>query len=252
MKKILITGSSGSIASLARLAFSDHHLTLWSRQSFPLKENEVWLKSESLENSDWWMNVVLADKYDAILHLAEPLKKLLPEEDFFQIIKSHVNFLKRASTSASRVLYPSTAYKYDSYVSNKNIQYELIKKSTCQQVNFISNVYCPVIHPIIDHGHGLNLIKKKVDLIPIFNIFYGLDSTLPILDRKALLDHLRSFIDLGPVEIDWYSMQISISDLFSNPNKTNSLFISKIFQHFLTYFSSHPEINLIKHGRRLK
>lgn len=252
MKKILITGSSGSIASLARLAFSDHHLTLWSRESFQLKENEVWLKSESLQDPDWWINVELADKYDAILHLAEPLKKILPEEDFLKIIKSHVNFLMRASTSATRVLYPCTAYKYDSYISNKNIQYNSIKTATCEQVNFIKNLYCPIIHPIIDYGYGLNSIKKKVDLVPIFNVFYGLDNTLPILDRKSLLEHLRSFVDLGPVEDDWYSMQISISELLSNPNKINSLFISKIFQRFLNCLGSHAELNLIQYGRYLK
>lgn len=252
MKKILITGASGGIAKIVRENFKADQLTLWSRNFLELDSNETWMKSEPLQNTEWWATAPITGHYDSILHLAEPVKKNLSKSEITNIIKSHVEFLSNSSSSSKKILYPISAYKYDQLISKDHLHYITIKNSVSHQLSSNSNVFFPVIHPLIDFGPGINETRKKISRLPLFNLFCSLESRIPILEYQDLVKCFDCFINDGQVRKDWFTDTLSISQIFNNPKNTDNRFLSSVLKQFLFFLRSNASAYLLLNGRQIK
>lgn len=251
MKKYLITGASGAISQIIRGKLKNDQVILWSRNKCDVGPNETWIKSESLENFEWWNAAPIEGNFDAIFHLAEPIKQSIKLNDLNKIIDSHTSFLEKASPFSKTILYPQTAYKYDRILSKNNFHYLKIKEITVSRIAAIKNLQTPIIHPLIDCGNGLSKIKYFVDLIPFFNIFCAFNSSIAVLNQDSFNQYIEQLTQGLATNEDWFSQKVTINELFFNENKMNSKLISRFLMIILRPFVGFQNINLLINGRNL-
>jgi hypothetical protein len=248
--KILITGASGKIGKIVRNLFSEHILHLYTRKYIELNPNEFWYASEDLINIDWWSNFYFIEYYDIIFHLAEPVKAIYSKSSFLKIVDSHSNFLILASNNSKKVVYPTTAYKYDKINLHHIQSYLEIKNSVIRKIVLVDNVVTPVIHPIIDLDSSLSksiLFSRK---LPLFNYFSEFDSCLPILYSEDLNKYLLRIIDNDIKNEDVFSVIMKISLIYHDSDKINSKIISKATK-FIIYILNIPRLKILIVGRNI-
>ena len=251
IEKVLITGASGFLGTLAREIFKDKQLTLISRSSIGIKKNEVWIKAEDLTDHEWWGMFNFDHKYDLILHFAEPVKNLLNKRSIDSVVQSHINFLSNASNLAAYAIYPLTAYCYDKTLSKRQFIYLQIKNRVSLSLRDDKNILLPIFHPLVDFGGGLSKLIALEKKIPFLNLFCSFNAQIPILKRKDLelffvnLDHSNSNL------LDIYSNTSHVSQLFYRKERFDLKFISVAFKFLCFLFFFLPQISLLVIGRKI-
>ena len=250
--KVLITGASGKIGTLARLAFSSENVTLMSRTHCECGANENWIECPSLDDVEWWANKGIGCEYDLVLHLAEPVKKMMQRHEFLNVVDSHVAFIKNASVKSCLVFYPQTALVYDRVLGKSEQLYLSIKKNVVAKTKGINNILIPVVHPMINYGDGLSNMRDFIQKIPFLNPLCDFKSTVPILYKNDLEKYLRSICDQADDRpTDYYSCELSVSDVFREKNKIDIVFFSFVLRKVLSFFVCVPKVYLLLNGRRL-
>ncbi|MDC1318297.1 hypothetical protein N8Z61_02815 [Candidatus Thioglobus sp.] len=251
IKNVLITGASGSLGRLIREIYWDKNLTLISRSKLVLKKNEVWLEAQDLVNSQWWSEFRFDGEYDLIIHFAEPVKKSLSIDYVNKIVESHTEFITNASKSGALIIYPLSAYSYDSKISKSQLGYFQIKTKVSEKNKSNKNVIFPIIHPLVDYGSGLNKLISIEKKIPLVNIFCSFNAQLPILKKEDLE---LFFININQVDLnqkDVYSDIRSISKIFYSKERFNFKFLSIIFKIICLTFSYSSQIKMLVKGRKI-
>lgn len=249
MRNILITGASGSLGSLARMIFSNDSVTLISRRQILVGDNEVWHKSEDLNNFQWWESFVFKKQYDLVLHFAEPVKSVMSDSDISNIVRSHVGFIASARKHCERVIYPLTAYCYDARVKKSAQAYVQIKKKVHAALQNEEVALFPIFHPLIDYGDGLAKLITMEKMFPIVNLFYCFDARLPVLTRRGIEKFLIEDHRTLNKKCDVYSNVASVSELFASAQRGNSQFISGCFKVLCRCLTFLPEVQLLISGR---
>jgi hypothetical protein len=241
--KILITGASGSIATLIRPLYQDYDVVLISRRLVKnLSKNEINIICPSLEEKKWWKSVDKYKPFDQVLHFAEPVKKNV---DIDLISKSHIEFLRWACINSKHVTYPLTAYLYD---DGRGVDsYVEIKKNVARDVMQYDNIYLPIVHPVIDFGSGLNRLKSLESKIPFINIFCSFDSNIKVVESKFLGKNITLTDKFGFFDI--YSHSIQVSELFRSMRRKDFYPLSLLLKTFLHLFSFIPSIATLLNGR---
>lgn len=251
--KILITGASGKIGSLARDLFKAEQVTIVSRKHCECKYNEVWISSSSLNDVKWWSDLGLVCEYDLVLHFAEPVKKKSKTSDVLKIIESHTAFIKNASQKSHLVIYPQTALVYDCVLSEAEKSYVEIKRNVIKKLAHINNLYYPIIHPVVDYGDGLSRMRNIFQKLPFINMFCEFKSTIPVLYKKDLEFLLLSIRERpNDTKRDFYSCELSVSDIFHSEHKKNVVWFSCAMRKCLVLFEKNPRVLLLLNGRSLK
>lgn len=250
--KILITGASGKIGSIARSAFAGEQVILMSRKFCECRPNEKWIACASLDDVEWWSNQELTSDYDLVLHFAEPVKMCLKPSELVRVVDSHVTFIRNALYKSRFVLYPQTALVYDRVLSKSEQAYLAIKRDVIERTVGPNNLLVPVIHPIIDYGDGLAKMRGFIQRIPILNPLCDFKSTVPILYKNDLEKLLHSLRDKKiSARRDYYSSELSVSDIFSSDCKINIYSLSLVLRKILYLFPSAPKVSLLLNGRRI-
>ncbi len=250
-KRILITGASGSVAKIAREVYSEHEIELWSTRRFNHSSNEEIKQSADLVDFSWWENPPLTKSYDIIFHFAEPVKRKVGNNMVSDIVKSHVGFLAEAIKCCPIVVYPLTAYMLDNKLSGKTLQYRSIKQGVARCFGDGENVMLPIIHPIIDSGKGLNVIRKMVNKLPLINLFSEFKAELPVLYLDDLKKYLLNVESQKHGVINVYSCKKRVCDLFRNRDRRDSVIVSLAVLRILEVFGSGNSVNLLLRGRSL-
>lgn len=248
---ILITGASGSLATLARNIFSRHNVTLLSSLPCECGPNETWIRSRKLQDLNWWTECKFDVFFDLVLHFAEPVRAKLSQNDVEKVILSHIEFIKNISLSAKFVIYPQTALVYDKYLSSCDNNYVKIKRGVILSIGKISNLSSPIIHPIVDYGVGLSRFIYVVKKIPFLNLLCSFKSTLPILYKSDLEIYLKSNDESIFKAQDWYSCITPISEIFHNKNKFDVMLLSKLLFFVAIFFLRINKICLLINGRKI-
>lgn len=250
--RVLITGASGFVASIIRPFLQAQPVTLLSRRKPQMLPNEQWLRAPELVDTVGWETVELEQDYCLVLHFAEVVKGLVPQEDLVRIVESHLRFLKRMAHLAGKVYYPLTAYAYDDVVSRDNEIYRDIKAAVFKNLRAEGgNIFFPVIHPIYNAGSGLSAIIDVVAKLPLLNIFCAFKETMPILDVNDLASHLFDTSD--PAQLfDVYSAETTVATIFQNPNRKDLMSVSLILKRLLSLARQYPQIALLIGGRSIQ
>ncbi|MDA9648904.1 hypothetical protein N9T54_00655 [Alphaproteobacteria bacterium] len=240
---ILITGASGTIATLIRPLYQDFDVVLISRRLLKnLSKNEINIICPSLEEKRWWKSLDKYKPFDQVLHFSEPVKKNVNIE---LISKSHIEFLKWACINSKHVTYPLTAYLYD---DGRGVDsYVEIKKKVARCTMQYDNIYLPIVHPVIDFGNGLNRLKCLESKIPFINIFCSFYSNIKVVESSFLGRSITLNDKFGLFDI--YSYSIEISELFKSGKRKDYYLISFFLRKFLILFSFIPSIAILLHGR---
>ena len=248
-KKILITGASGSVAKIAREVYAEHEIELWSTKWLDHSSNEEIKQSANLVDSSWWENSPLTNSYDIIFHFAEPVKQKIGNNVVSKIEKSHVGFLAEAVKRCPVVVYPLTAYMLDNKLSGKTLQYRSIKQGVASCCGDGENVMLPIIHPIIDSGKGLNVIRKMVNRFPLINVFSEFKAELPVLYLDDLKKYLLTVESQKRGVINVYSCKKKICDLFKSRDRRDSVIVSLAVLRILEVLGSCNSVNILLKGR---
>ena len=246
---VMITGASGSLGSLFREFFSEHDLTLVSRSPLMTDQNENWIQAGDLLDANWWSNFAFSKKYDLVLHLAEPVKREIANDEIERVVNSHKHFIAKALEYSTRVLYPLTAYRYDSKLGNQSATYATIKERVFAENRHLKRISFPVFHPLIDYGKGIHSIIQLERKIPIVNIFCDFSAEMPVLCKNDLKNFLFSTLNDGVTDV--FSRIAPIATVFANQNRVNLHILSSLLKMFIGVFSFVPTINLLIRGRRI-
>lgn len=250
--KILITGASGLIGTVIRDVYKDCDVTLLSRSHMPTRHNEQWYQARNIGDGLWWSELPTHMVYDVVFHLAEPIKQTLDNSLLETVVEGHINFITRILENTSRLIYPLTAYLYDDNLSNRNRSYSEIKRRVFLSLSQNTKISFPVIHPLCDHGNGLNTLINIHRKIPYANIFCRFNAHLPVLRIEALKNYLSAPDSYPTGKSDLYTEQIPISDIFFCPDKTDIQSISSLLLYLMKIFDAIPTIRLLTCGRTIR
>lgn len=249
-KKILITGGSGYIAQLIRNIYRDDFVTIWSRRSVEINQNEIFHHSQDLKNVKWWQNPPIEDYFDVVFHLAEPVKTIISPSELASIIKSHCQFLISAKKNSKICVYPLSAYMYDDSFSESMQTYKSIKSGVYNELQGQNHIKFPVIHPLIDGDRGISMLRKLEGHIPMVNIFAAFNAKIPILRVEDLKREISQMSDISPKRYDVYSENMYIKDIFHSSNRFNNIFLSKIMYWLMSIVASVYPFGLLVNGRK--
>ncbi|WP_114661844.1 hypothetical protein [Polynucleobacter necessarius] len=250
-KKILITGASGQMASIARDLYCSHSVELWSTKDLVLRKNESLRKSADLADSTWWKTSQFKVNYDIIFHFAEPVKKKLTPDIVEKIIESHTAFLINATKYGAKVVYPLTAYRYDQSLSFKNRQYRNIKERVAMTLLKNEKILLPILHPVVDFGNGLNSIRNLVNKVPIINPFSEFNAELPVLCEHDLKSYMLNIEQQKSGATNVYTEILKIKKIFNNPNKKDISFISALLKTLINTLPDSGIKNILINGRKI-
>ena len=244
-RNILITGATGSIATLIRPIFQDCNVFLISRRSIKyLSKNETNIICPSIEERNWWLGADNYKPFDQIFHLAELVKKNV-SVNIDLISRSHIEFLNWACINSRQVTYPLTAYLYD--IGRSAEPYVKIKRNVLRSTMQYSNIFLPIVHPVVDFGVGLNRLRRLENKIPFVNMFCAFSSTINIVESKYLGKTITLTNRFGLSDI--YSDTIKISKLFGNLDRKDFFLTSLLFKNLLLFLSFLPPIYTLLKGR---
>lgn len=249
--KILITGANGYLGKLLSAEFVDHDLILWSRSGNSAygKINRI---CKDLDDSTWWSAIQLPDNLDVVIHLAEVVKINKSKDNINNIIFSHNHFLTQCCKNVPIVIYPDTAYKYDTQITTDASAYLGVKISVIEQLRVNKNFYHPVIHPILNGAGALAALCMMQKKIPYVNIFCDFDAEIPYSTESSLLN---SFNDLlsgdSSLSNDWYCGIAKISNLMLVKSRMDIFWMSSLLKIFISFFKFHPSVNILIRGRRI-
>lgn len=246
---IMITGASGSLGTLFREFFSGHDLTLLARSPLKTGQNENWIQSGDLLDANWWAQFPFNQKYDLVLHLAEPVKREMTSDEIDRLVSSHSHFIAKALEHSARVLYPLTAYRYDSNLGKKSASYTTTKERVFAENRHLKGISFPVFHPLIDYGKGIHSIVQLEKKIPLINIFCDFTAEMPVLCKNDLKNFLFSTSSDGLINV--YSKITPISEVFANQNRSNLPILSRLLKMTVGIFSFISTFNLLLRGRRI-
>ena len=249
MRKVLITGASGSLGALARTLFCNCAVTLSSRRQLSVGENEVWYESKDLNDSGWWGDFGFEGQFDLVLHFAEPVKARVTDGEISKIIASHIGFISSATASCGRVIYPLTAYCYDLRVSKSAITYLRIKEEVYAALKSNDRVLFPIFHPLVDYGDGLAKLIHTERKIPFVNLFSEFDARLPVLTKMDIEKFLVDGHQEHAGRIDVYSRISSVSELFARRARIDSRFVSRCVKALARVGAFVPAVHLLTNGR---
>jgi hypothetical protein len=248
MKKILITGSTGTVGSILRKELKHCKLFLLSRRKIEsLSHNEIFIKSYNLQEKHWWRNIDNSIKFDLIIHLAEEVKNDSIDQE--SIIKAHIEFIQFSKIISKLVIYPITAYIYDKKQSSNSIAYTAIKRQVMWQFCNDKSVSLPILHPILDVGSGINIFIKLNYKYNFCNIFSSFNAFIFVLTKKDLGLFFNSKINPGISNV--YSKHLMISDIFFVASNYNCKSLSKVFKFILSFFTFIPLVYLLVNGRNI-
>ena len=249
--RILITGASGYLGTTLRPLFANDDVSLLSRKPLSLCPNEQCFRSGNIQESGWWSSLSRESQFDAIFHLAEPVKVNIDIRTMQSIIDGHVEFMGHFSGAGATVIYPLTAYLYDRRLSRANATYAGIKRGVYERLKDHARVAFPVIHPIRDADQGLGRLIHIERRIPIVNMMCAFEATVPVLR----LEHLRSiFADpksIKPGRMDIFSEIVAMKHLFKDDQRANVIALSRAFRRLLMLLSTVQNFNLLVHGRKI-
>jgi hypothetical protein len=249
--KILITGASGYLGSVLRHIFVNDEVTLLSRKTAIPNKNEQSFISKNLQDDGWWNSLPAAGTYDVVIHLAEPVRKNVSDDLNQSIIDGHISFIEHFTGTGAKVIYPLTAYLYDTNLSRSNRIYANIKQGVYNRLKGNSKVSFPVIHPICDSGHGLGKLIQIEKKIPLINTMCSFDSTIPILRLVDLKTIFSDPISMIPGQFDMFSEILPIREIFKDDARANGHLISRAVFCFLRFLRFIPDINLLIYGRQI-
>jgi hypothetical protein len=250
--KILITGASGLIGTVIRDVYKDCDVTLLSRSHISARHNEQWYQARNIGDGLWWSELPNHIVYDVVFHLAEPIKQALDDSLLKIVVDGHINFITHIIENTSKLIYPLTAYLYDDNLSNRNRNYSEIKKKVFLALSQTEKISFPVIHPLCDHGNGLNSLINFHRRIPYANLFYRFNANLPVLRVDDLKKYLSAPDSYVAGKCDLYSEQIPVSNIFSCPDKANVPLISNLLFSLMKMFDAVPSICLLTCGRTIR
>ena len=241
---MLITGGNSFIAKLLRMQLATFRVCLVARSPLKLADNETFLLSPDLQDCQAWEELSLSVRATQVFHLAEDMKGALR---FEEIVESHVCFLSNQSRSAKFVVYPLTAYLCDPHWIDNG--YVRIKKSVNGAVSDISNVWCPIIHPLLDGSGQLGSACRINNLIPFVNIFCAFRAKMPVTKSdylKTVLAEPEKYMSSSHI----YTRIAPISDIFDRPQRINIYWFSKLIFVLLKFFNTN-KFHLLREGRNI-
>ena len=249
--KILITGASGYIGTILREIFANDAVTLLSRRTITPSRNEKWLISGNLQDAGWWNSLPTDSIFDVVFHLAEPVKETVDDKTKQKIINEHVRFISHFTTKSTKVIYPLTAYLYDSKLSSSNRTYTEIKYGVYSQLNGNRNVSFPIIHPVCDSAHGLGKLIQMEKRLPWINALSTFESTIPILRLEYLKQIFADPISMAHGRFDIFSEILAIKDIFKDETRINVFLLSRAIFYGLMLLTFVPSFNLLIEGRHI-
>jgi len=236
---------------MLRQIFANNEVSLLSRQRIAPGKNEEWFPSGNVQDPGWWNALSPDSNFEVIFHLAEPVKESINSKVMQNIMDGHVSFISHFTNKGAKLIYPLTAYLYDTRLSRSDTSYAEIKRGVYRQIKDNTSVSFPIIHPICDSGHGLGRLIQNEKRIPFVNIMCAFESTIPVLE----LEHLRQvFADpnsLTHERLDVFSEILAIKQLFKDDARANVFWLSRTLRHVLTFLRFVPSFNLLVKGRHI-
>ncbi|MBK9521678.1 MAG: NAD(P)-dependent oxidoreductase [Rhodocyclaceae bacterium] len=247
--RVMITGASGSLGTLFREFYAAHRVTLVSRSPLIVMQNEKWIQAGDLLDPGWWADFQFDGEYDRVIHLAEPVKREMSDDEVDRVVLSHNNFIAAAIGISPSVVYPLTAYRYDRRLCRKAATYTAIKERVLLANKHRTGLSFPIFHPLIDYGDGIHSTIKFERKIPFFNLFCDFDLELPVLYKATIKSYLFSPMADGVKDV--YTKIDRISNIFNAGRRLNIVALSRLIKLTLNALSFVYAFELLTHGRKL-